>query len=401
MSLFLLASFAMLLVPLGALSSSRRSLTIPLTRRKETVLAQHQGNFSLGKRHSHSHLSQYYGQLSIGSPPQPFEVVFDTGSGNLLVPSKECHDAACTSHRRYDAALSATSTQIGFADRPTEPLTDGRRELITIYFGTGQMTGRYVRDNVCLNDAHCAKGTFIAAVEESDDPFMLAPFDGILGLALPQMAEAPAFSMFDNFIQAGAVEPLFSVFFGYAGEQSEITFGEYHTSRMVDDLSWASVTEPGYWQVRMDDIMLNDKPTGLCTGDRRCQVAVDTGTSLLAGPTSIIDELVKRLRVVADCSNLSELPDLGLIVGTHTLHLKSAEYVAHNNGVCVLGLMAIDIPPPRGPLFIFGDPFLKKYYTVYDRKNMRMGFALAKHDVPARLTAAFLSSNERNGMRKN
>ena len=31
---------------------------------------------------------------------------------------------------------------------------------------------------------------FIAATEESADPFGSAPFDGILGLGLPQLAEA-------------------------------------------------------------------------------------------------------------------------------------------------------------------------------------------------------------------
>merc|ERR550537_293562 len=257
-----------------------------------------------------THASEYYGKITIGSPAQEFMVVFDTGSGNLLIPSKQCTDQACTSHKRFDAFKSNTALDIAFADEPDKPVDKGGdRDVVTITFGTGEMSGVFIKDNICVGNI-CTHGNFVAATEESDEPFSLVPFDGIFGLSLPQMSEGKDFNIFDDMVNGKVLKSnLFAVFFGASdAEESEISFGEYKHARMASDIFYAPVSTPGYWQVKMDDVSIGNKPQQMCTGSGGCQVAVDTGTSLLAGPTDIINTLIDRLNVADDCSNFAKLP---------------------------------------------------------------------------------------------
>jgi saccharopepsin len=336
------------------------------------------------------HKTAYYGKVEIGTPRQPVTVVFDTGSGNLMVPSTYCHSRACTMHKRFDRKKSTTAEDIeadGSSSRK-----GALRDQITVTFGTGEISGVFIQDDVCIGNL-CSNMNFVAATEETDDPFSSFRFDGVLGLALPEMSQGPAFSLMDHFVHSKALkQPLFSVFLSDSDlENSEITFGAVKDEHAVTPMFWQPVTkESGYWQVQIEDITINNKKQSLCND---CQVAVDTGTSQLAGPTDVINDLSNRLNVKSDCSNYKSLPDLGFVIGENIMNLKPQDYVDKGADGCQVSLMPLDVPPPNGPLFIFGDPFLRKYYTAYDSANKRVGFATARHmDMPADAAATLLVS---------
>lgn len=344
------------------------------------------------------HKTEYWGKISVGTPPKEFSVIFDTGSGNLILPSTKCTSLPCSSHEKYDPQNSKTAVRIGKKGESIEQNPDQKREA-TIKFGTGKIHGQFYKDKICLSqESACMDANFIGTDYESDMPFEQCSFDGIMGLGFKDLSMGDGFNMVDDIVsQRSLPSNKFSVYLTDEGG-SEISFGGYKRSQAASDVFWAPVTRQSYWQIGIDDVTFNNEKTGLCSS---CQVAVDTGTSLLAGPSDVVEQLGAKLNLKDDCSNFHTLPLLGFAVGDKVLNLMPDDYIDRASGTCSLSLMTLDVPPPKGPLFIFGDPFLRRFLTVYDRDGPRVGFAVAEHkdsrDLASKLIATISSPSSNKG----
>jgi len=316
------------------------------------------------------HKTAYWGTVKVGTPPQEFKVIFDTGSGNLILPAKSCDMPGCNPHKKYSPDDSTSASKV----------TNEKGEASTeISFGTGDITGDYYKDQFCLGDSMCTEIRFIGSTQQSPEPFSETPFDGILGMGFKDLSMGEGFNIVDdlNGVASQLPQSTFAVYLTDDGA-SEITFGGYRPELIASDIVWAQVTHESYWQVQVEDITFNNANTGLCGGSG-CQVAVDTGTSMLAGPSDLVDKLSSKLGAKDDCSNFMMLPKIGFKIGNKVLNLSPDDYMDKDGGECSFSLMALDVPPPKGPLFIFGDPFLRRFVTIYDRQGPKVGFAVAKH----------------------
>jgi len=80
-----------------------------------------------------------------------------------------------------------------------------------------------------------------------------------------------------------------------------------------------------------------------------------------------------------DCSNRDSLPTIAFTLSGIDMPLGPDFYVLYGDDgtgqmTCQLGIESLD---PGLPFWILGDPFLRKYYTIFDRVNNQVGFATA------------------------
>lgn len=328
--------------------------------------------------------TQYYGLVHVGTPPQEFRVIFDTGSGQLILPGAKCDDAACVSHNRI-SGNSTSAVQIGWADDPTKPMSGDDRDTKSLSILATDVSGEFVRDKVCVGAKAelCGVSDFVSLLEESDEPFGGLTFDGALGLA-PTSADSKEFNVLQSLLAGRDAKKQSSVFAFYfaatssAAASGELVFGGYRKERLAETLLWAPVSKADTWQIRVDDITLDGQPAHVC-GKGGCQAAIDTGASTVMAPGNLLAKIMGSIDPGDDCGK--KLPKLGFVINGRKMELQGEDYLEHTDDGCEFLLASAPSTGSGGPSLILGYPFLRRFYTVFDQAQSRIGFALANHAV--------------------
>jgi len=316
--------------------------------------------------------AQYFSEIAIGTPPQEFKVVLDTGSSNLWVPSSECGSIACYLHQKFDSSSSSTFKKNGSS--------------FEIRYGSGSLSGFVSQDTVQIGDLKIKDQLFAEATSEPGLAFAFGRFDGIMGLGYDTISvnkiPPPFYNMLDQDLLD---EPVFAFYLSDTNDgeaESEATFGGVNKDHYTGKMTKIPLRRKAYWEVDLDSITFGEDTAEL----ENTGVILDTGTSLIALPSTIAELLNKEIgakksfngQYTVECDKRDSLPDLTFTLTGHNFTITSYDYILEVQGSCISAFMGMDFPEPAGPLAILGDAFLRKWYSVYDLGNNAVGLAKAK-----------------------
>jgi len=313
---------------------------------------------------------EYYGIITIGTPAQEFEVLFDTGSSNLWVPQINCVSCALYYPGERHVYNPAESTTF---------VADG--EHFDITYGSGAVSGVMAYDDVSLGNDIIIKQQEFGMIHDmsgfSDYGYDL--FDGLLGLGFDGLAEGGAVTPFHEAMEQGLVaSPVFSFYLGWRGDEGLLTFGGIDETKYVGDISWIPVTRALYWQIEIEGFSMGDY-----VSTEPQAAIVDTGTSLIIGPNEAVKEIAELAGIdyfmpdstlLVDCDKVQDMPDLTFMINGSNFTVPNYMLFLEYYGECIFALEGYDFYTPE-LTWILGDMFLHRFYSIYDYENEMIGLA--------------------------
>jgi hypothetical protein len=378
-----------------------------------------------------NHLNSIFmGHFSIGTPAQNFSTVFDTGSGNTWVFGKAIcvknRYNACKIHHPFDPEKSTTYDKFQYCPKKGSSLWDRLKakaqrktdqfqlseshkgkycsqHTITIHYGIGTSSMAFGKDTIRIGGVELREQAFGMSFDATKHQIM-SKHNGVVGLGFRKLSLSAADPLLYRMLKR-LKKPRFSYYLSnkLGGVDSEIVLGGVKKKHFSGDFKYHKlISEEFYWTIAFDDIEVDGKRLNVCKGNKdpagKCRAAVDTGSSYLVGPSHSVRKLLQKIRVNFDCSNREKLPDIAFIIDGHRYKMTSQDYVIKHDAMamsfdgtfkpipgekqCATTLSSLDVAPPRGPLWILGDAFIRKYYTLFDYGKKRVGFATAKGSTP-------------------
>lgn len=207
-------------------------------------------------------------------------MIFDSGSTLIFLNSVECTDIGCQRGNQYNSKLSKTFKDVDVG--------------VEVEFGSGILRGEMGIDNFYLNDMVVKKVEFMEITEEVGAVFEDGNFDGLIGLAFPKLGKGTK-TVVDIMKEQKLIEKMqFSFYMSREvdSEDSFISFGEVNHSLIDGEIQYHDVKSALYWTLLCESIKIGKEDSLICSDDNPCPLAIDSGTSIIAGPSKSARKLV-------------------------------------------------------------------------------------------------------------
>lgn len=322
---------------------------------------------------------QYSGYVKLGSSLSSFNVIFDTGSSYLWVASSQC--SSCTTSgisNLFDCSASSTCETLG--------------EEIAVTYGTGSLQGSLVEDTVQIGDYTAEDVIFIDVNEVTDFDSFAA--DGILGLGMASASSGMNILMDELKTQGQITNRIFSFYLGGKNDSymPQFTLDGYDERLFQNgsNLTYCALTDHYYWGISVGYIYLNKTNKGQATtvfnatSNSIDEVIIDSGTSLFVVDTATFNAIYSYFEsssancfmyigyIFCSSLNYSDYPDIVTNLCGSDFTLAPEDYLEQYLDYYVVMIEGYD-----SGYLIFGDVFMRKFYTVFDLENNQIGFGVA------------------------
>ncbi|OBZ87906.1 Gastricsin [Choanephora cucurbitarum] len=376
----ILSSVSELTATIKLLQSSLRVIKMPLMKRKACLTRRSQTSVHLIKG-----LYEMYVTIQIGTPPQPFDVVVDTGSPVLWVHDISCPPEECQSNR-FNASHSST-------------YQDANAKLSLSYLGGISIYGKYGYDTITLGNYTFEYQLFGMSETNgslNDIHRTLSYLEGLLGLGFPLIVTNKT----DSFVSDEVAGEL-----TIGGTNPNMFTGEIYAVPVVP---LGANDHPIYWQsfvqglnvindgklVYETDLLPDTLLAIMDSGTTFSYIQEAYATQIYIGFTGL-NTTPTRLDNVwpIDC-NLKSSNDFLRLSFSHStvktirdphplvLEIPLSSFVAYETSRSTQQCFFTIIPTAKevdDHVFLLGQNFLHNLYVVHDQLSKEIGFAVPKN----------------------
>ncbi|KAK3829049.1 MAG: aspartic peptidase domain-containing protein [Benniella sp.] len=314
----------------------------------------------------------YTGTITLGNPPQSFQVVFDTGSDMIVITSDKCK-GHCDDMPHF-TCTSCTNTPYSY----------------NITYGDGTWgAGPIVADTVSIGGLVIQDQQILDVTVSALDLSSYGPgIAGLVGL-MPSSPVLNAVPPLQNIYKSKLLDMnVFSVYLTPSlthAEGGTFLFGGIDDTKYSGSLNYVPVsarlsTSKGMWYIDADGAFAGNTSV---PGYTVSPWLFDTGTSFIAVPTAFAQAFHQNVpgAVYSAEDQIYIVPCSGKT--TFTLSFNGIKYdVPYKDYVTSAGggsteCVSLVMPLGNYEIFILGDPFLRQVYTVYDftEGSSRIGIA--------------------------